>query len=259
MVGMPSVAPAVTAAAATSVAVLAAVGARPTELLDVAGWRQRLAADPTQALALGAETVVWLLLAWLAVAVAVSAASALPGRAGTRAERVARRVSPLLVRRAVAGLLGAGLALGVGVTAASAAPSVGSSGPAFPRVAAALALPAEDSGDGQLALDLPAPGEPIAPRSASAPSAPQAPAPLVAPPPSDGPGAAATPASEVVVAPGDCLWDLAARSLGPRASTTAITAEWPRWWHSNAGVIGADPDLIHPGQHLHPPAAPSQP
>lgn len=53
-----------------------------------------------------------------------------------------------------------------------------------------------------------------------------------------------------VVRPGDSLWEIAAAHLGDRATPAEIAAEWPRWYQTNRAVIGADPDLIHPGQAL---------
>jgi resuscitation-promoting factor RpfA len=54
----------------------------------------------------------------------------------------------------------------------------------------------------------------------------------------------------VVVVPGDTLWDIAARELGGEPSNREIAERWPRWYASNRAVIGADPDLILPGQRL---------
>lgn len=64
--------------------------------------------------------------------------------------------------------------------------------------------------------------------------------------------AAAAPAAggTVLVQEGDTLWGLAARALGPAASDAQIAAEWPRWYAANASVIGADPDVLVPGQVL---------
>ena len=56
----------------------------------------------------------------------------------------------------------------------------------------------------------------------------------------------------VVVEPGDCLWDIAARRLH-RPTSERVAMSWPVWWRRNRGVIGADPDLIRPGQRLRPP------
>lgn len=68
------------------------------------------------------------------------------------------------------------------------------------------------------------------------------------------PRAAATTQEQVVVRRGDTLWDLASRHLGPAASDAEIAASWPRWYEANAATIGADPDLLLPGQVLRPPS-----
>lgn len=58
----------------------------------------------------------------------------------------------------------------------------------------------------------------------------------------------------VTVAPGDTLWEIAARSLGPQASAPAVDAEWRLWYAANREVIGADPHLLLPGTRLEAPA-----
>ena len=59
-----------------------------------------------------------------------------------------------------------------------------------------------------------------------------------------GPGAVASPALTAVrVAPGDTLWDIAARRLGAGTS-------WPAIYALNRDVIGPDPGAITPGQRL---------
>jgi nucleoid-associated protein YgaU len=54
----------------------------------------------------------------------------------------------------------------------------------------------------------------------------------------------------VVVAAGDTLWAIAARSLGTGASAAEIDARWRRLYDLNRAVIGPDPDLIRPAQRL---------
>ena len=54
----------------------------------------------------------------------------------------------------------------------------------------------------------------------------------------------------VVVRAGDTLWAIAARHLGPAATVQDVAEEWPRWYTTNRGTIGPDPDLILPGQEL---------
>ena len=54
-------------------------------------------------------------------------------------------------------------------------------------------------------------------------------------------------AATYVVTSGDCLWSIAARLLGPKATTVAIDREWRAIYAANATSIGSDPNLIHPG------------
>lgn len=62
-------------------------------------------------------------------------------------------------------------------------------------------------------------------------------------------------ARAVVVQPGDSLWLIAERALGPQRGSdpAAVDAAWREWYRTNRAVIGADPDLILPGQRLSPP------
>lgn len=64
-----------------------------------------------------------------------------------------------------------------------------------------------------------------------------------------------TAALERVVRPGDTLWGIAAATLGPDADNAAVAAQWPRWYAANRALIGADPNLILPGQRLVAPPA----
>lgn len=54
----------------------------------------------------------------------------------------------------------------------------------------------------------------------------------------------------VVVQPGDTFWAIAEADVGARASDAAIVAHWQRIYALNRTVVGADPDLIRPGQRL---------
>ena len=59
---------------------------------------------------------------------------------------------------------------------------------------------------------------------------------------------ARTPAGPTyTVAPGDCLWSIAARVLGRNATARAIDRGWRAIYAANRAAIGADPNLIHPG------------
>jgi nucleoid-associated protein YgaU len=102
---------------------------------------------------------------------------------------------------------------------------------------------------------------PSAPTKPSAePSTPTKPSTTIKRPTSEAPSSDASVSrslrvsGDVVVRPGDTLWGIAARHLPPGACNAGIAREWPRWYQANRRVVGADPDLIRPGQHLRPPA-----
>lgn len=161
----------------------------------------------------------WLVLGWLALGLTCCAAGALPGLGGRAARAVAARLVPATLRQAAAVVLGVSIATG-GATAAGAAPAPGPG---------AVAVSAGGPGIG---VDWPTvPG-----RSISAPAAPA--------------GRAGSATQAVVVAPGQCLWDIAADRLGRDATDAQVAAEWQRWYATNRAVIGPDPDLIRPGQRL---------
>jgi LysM domain len=54
----------------------------------------------------------------------------------------------------------------------------------------------------------------------------------------------------VVVRPGDSLWSISEQRLGPEATPQQIDREVERLWALNRERIGADPNLILPGQKL---------
>ncbi len=61
----------------------------------------------------------------------------------------------------------------------------------------------------------------------------------------------AAPAPRIaVVRPGDTLWAIASRDLGPGASNAEISTRWHQVHRLNKQEIGPDPDLIHPAQRL---------
>ena len=217
------------------------------------------------------------LCAWLALGVVLTALTRIPGRIGGWVGVLAERVTPAVVRRSLAMLVGVsvstvalptGTASGavtslvttgstestgstVGWTATDAGPAEPS--PAFvpshsstPTSSPTATGVAGVDGPGFRVTDqhkrLPGPGwRPTAPiRTADQPSN------LLTPPPR----IAAAPIERLTVRRGDSLWSIAARHLGPGASDAEIAHEWPRWFAANAAVIGDDPDLILPGQQL---------
>jgi len=64
--------------------------------------------------------------------------------------------------------------------------------------------------------------------------------------------AAPTPPEQgvAVVHPGETLWAIASRDLGPGASNTEITRHWQQIYRLNRHQIGSDPDVIQPAQRL---------
>jgi nucleoid-associated protein YgaU len=72
------------------------------------------------------------------------------------------------------------------------------------------------------------------------------------------PGAGST-AATYLVRPGDSLWRIAERTLADRHGGVPMRAEiarfWPRIYETNRALVGANPDLIFPGQHLEIPEA----
>ncbi|TCO26660.1 hypothetical protein EV652_107553 [Kribbella steppae] len=47
--------------------------------------------------------------------------------------------------------------------------------------------------------------------------------------------------ARVVVKPGDTLWSIAAKDLGPNATAEDIAARWPAWYAANRQLIGPGP------------------
>jgi hypothetical protein len=203
---------------ATQVAAAGRVVAHPR------GELARVGADA----ALGTVTggALWCAAVWLALGLAAAAAARLPGWGGRWAATVSRALLPRAVRGLVAGGAGIGVLL---------AP------------AAALAATHTSTPTGSTAT--PSPAWPVQAPTTSAPAWP------VQAPTTPAPDAEQAPGGHhVTVRPGDSLWSIAARSIGPRACAPKIAAGWPRWFRENRAVIGDDPALIRPGLELRAPA-----
>jgi hypothetical protein len=218
---------AATTLAMASIAIVLAVLTPGTAVLEAAVTHPQQLADgaaPETVVVAWTALLAWLAWAWGAVGLALTALSAVPGITGAAARLFLRGVLPAGARR------GAALALGIGL-------GVGLTAPA-------------------LASPVPAPVPAGAPDWPSAPGAASAPAADAGVP--DWPAAAPSAAHAVV--PGDCLWDIAAAALRNGAGTPPddgdVAAAVSAWWRANADTIGPDPDLLLPGQMLHPPAAP---
>jgi resuscitation-promoting factor RpfA len=186
------------------------------------------AADFDDLVGLAAAIACWLLVGWVALVLAVTALGSLGGGIGRLAKGAAARLTPVAWRNAARLALGLVIAAGPATVATAA-----NAGPAATAVDSS-------STDAEVLL-LPAVGRPGWSESTNVHRA----------------GTETRPvrAATVVVRPGDCLWSIAASSLGAGASTAEIAAEWPRWYAANRRVIGSDPNLILPGTVLTAPAA----
>jgi nucleoid-associated protein YgaU len=181
--------------------------------------------------------LAWAVWAWGVLGLALTAASALPGIAGSAARLATHVLLPAGARRSAGVLLG----LGLGVVA----PLAG----AATTVLAAPALAA-----------VPAAAVPDWPATAPAGSPAQAPAstPVSAPVP-EWPDASPVISEEGahVVVRGDCLWHIAGSRLlassGSQPTDGDIARAVHDWWTANVDVIGPDPDHLLPGQVLRPP------
>ncbi|ROS78510.1 LysM domain-containing protein [Cellulomonas sp. PhB143] len=204
-------------------------------------------------LAAGTLTAVWLLGSCLVAASCLAASAA--GRRWVAGERLVARHGPALVRRAARLSLTVGVGAGLSLTAPAA---FASAGPApVPRADDAASppgvsvvelgwLPTSSTGSS----DHGPPGGGGARRPpASAPGVPAGPA---ATPPAAAEAPRAT--DDVVVRPGDTLWSIAADALPVDATPSDVAAATRGWYARNVDVVGDDPDLILPGQHLSPPA-----
>jgi hypothetical protein len=166
--------------------------------------------------------VAWLVWAWGALGLALTAFSAVPGVVGGAAGRMIRVLLPAGARRSAALALGVGLAVGAPVLVDVPA---GTERPVLAVAVAAAAVPdwpLDDNGG-----DVP-----------------------------DWP--AEQPADSHVVVRGDCLWTIAAHRLtasGAPVTDAQIAQAVQGWWSANADVIGPNPDLILPGQVLRAPQA----
>jgi hypothetical protein len=170
--------------------------------------------------------LAWFVWAWGVLGLVLTAVGAAPGGLGSAARALLRVLLPAGARRAAAVALGIGVALNGPLLAGTAMADIPSAPiPDWPAATAVHADPAPS----------PVPDWPTAP-------------------------SAAAPAAAHVVVPGDCLWDIAAERLlagsGRAAPNAEIVGAVAGWWRANATVIGPDPDLLLPGQVLHPPEGP---
>jgi resuscitation-promoting factor RpfA len=208
---------------------------------------------------------------YLLLVLALRSLATLPGLRGHLARRITFALAPAVVRRLVDVLLGGALLVQVAAAAPDPSPGHLSSGSCQAVVAPSVCsrsggpvtLGATRLGAAPLGLAVdgkePVQARPI-PRRSAAPlppwlgGGPSKAAPLP-PSPDDGSSQAApgyrARASDYTVEAGDTLWDIAADHLVPaQRSTATIHRYWQQVYRANRSVVGADPDLIHPGTRL---------
>ncbi len=194
-----------------------------------------------------------------------TALARLAGGSARGLERAAARLTPAVVRRAVAVTLTTGLGLAGTAGVASATEfDLGWEVTHDERAGSQLAEPAAEP-TAEPAVPTTEPPVPVAEPTARAPEVP-----AVVEPPGDSRASSTTSApaavrtvsapvpeaspepttATVTVARGDSLWAIAAEHLPDGATDAEIAGAWPRWYALNEQVIGEDPDLIRPGQQL---------
>ncbi len=240
------------------------------------------ALDLQELLAVAAAGAGLALLSWWLLAMACAVVSAVAQQMGAvRLARASSAFAPAFMRRMVAAVLGLNL-LAAPMAVAAESPAVDPLWHAVPVAAAPV-----DAGSGAVAGGGAGSGGAAAgpefgalPRDSSEAVSPRwvpttaetAPGLLVSPghrgsqrvgeiagatqaPASDGRNEASA-AYEVVVKGGDSLWSIVAEALGPYASDVDVALAWPGWYRANRDTIGADPNIIHPGQVLQAPTGP---
>lgn len=224
-------------------------------------------------------------VAWWAVSATLAIVSALLAAAGAhRASQRTGALAPVFMRRLAMAVLGLSLVAAPAANAdglpdpawhAASSEQGGAAArvPAGPRVTDSLTAGGTEAAEALTSP--PASTSPVSPaplpsalpsRAATAPALAAAPASSQAawiPPivPAD-PGlliqrpkreTAGSASEPVEVRPGDSLWSIVARHLGPGATDLEVAAAWPDWYDANEGVIGDSPHVIRPGQLLIPP------
>lgn len=233
----------------------------PRRLIGTLGDLGEPWADPVASVLALMALVVEALAAYLLLLLALRSLGALPGALGQGARRVTVAVTPVVARRLVEALVGGTLLVQV-TLAAPGAPFDHRAG----RSSEAVAASSAPSRSGRLATEgdlLPParvraapprpslPGrEPVNPRPISRRSAVPLPPWLRDGPSKPAPGRTID-AGEHTVEAGDTLWDIAAAHLTPaERSAASIHRYWRQIYRANRPVVGADPNLIHPGMRL---------
>lgn len=217
-------------------------------------------ADPVVSMLASMALIAEAMVGYLLLVLAMRLFGALPGRAGRVARGITFAVTPAMVRRLVDLLVGGTLLVQVTLAGPGAPPGPRSSG-SFAAAAASSAISRSDgpatAGDRVLlhleASPRPSPADKhdqVEARPALRRSAVPLPPWLRDGPSKPAPGRTVH-AREHTVEAGDTLWDIAASHLVPaERSAATIHRYWQQIYRANRSVVGADPNLIHPGTRL---------
>ena len=207
-------------------------------------------------LGVAANTAGLSVIVWWAMSFVIAVLAAFLDRCGNaRAASAAGKFTPAFMRRLALAAVGLQLVTAPLATA-SPLPALPGSPGAAPAASAAwtpAAVPATTGTPPPAVISTPGPGpQPGTPAVANPQWQPISP--LVEPGPLVGrqlrapqPGVQST---EVTVRPGDSLWTLSSARLGPFASDVDIALDWPLIYQANKDIIGANPNLLRPGQVL---------
>lgn len=199
-----------------------------------------------------AETMLVVLAAWLAAAVAAAALARAPGAVGRASRHAWRLLVPAALRAGVVAVAGAQVAVPAmamdqpadssGADAASSGAVAIASMPVVGRPVTTIAPSPPPTPDHVSP-------SPTSPAEASPPPVSASPSPAVSPT-VESPVTTADQPSSVMVRAGDSLWSIAARDLASTATVDEIAQHWPRWYRQNRATIGPDPNLIYAGMVL---------
>ena len=217
-------------------------------------------ADPSTSLLALMTLAAEALVGYVLLVLALGSLATLPGLMGRSARRGTFAMTPAMARHLADLLVGGALVVQVTVAAPHPAPGHRSGGSG--RVVASSSVCGRSGGPaitGDLvpvslgagqARWLANTTEPVEARPTPRRSAASLPPWLGGGPSTPAPGHGAE-VSDYTVKAGDTLWDIAGAHLPPsQRSAATIHRYWPQIYSANRRVVGADPDLIHPGTYL---------
>ena len=217
-------------------------------------------ADPSMSLLALMTLAAEALVGYVLLVLALGLLATLPGLMGRLAHRGMLAMTPAVARRLADLLVGGALVLQVTVVAPNPAPGhrpggcgrvvasssvCGRSG--GPAITGDLVPVSLGAGQARWLADT---TEPVEARPTPRRSAVSLPPWLGGGPSKPAPGHGAE-VSDYTVKAGDTLWDIAGARLPPsQRSAATIQRYWPQVYRANRQVVGANPDLIHPGTNL---------